>query len=507
LGQALVAELWVLLELEPGELHSLVLAPAGGTVSTARFEERRSVVDPQLEVELGESGIDLFRLGEWTVGGDDFLAPFITYRVGDRDAGEARTFFAEPFVREALEGERTDDLGRARLSTRIPFETPEGETAVRLRVDLTLPAGFPWLIADVDVRYPYTAKQDLLHTSQQKLRRYLDLRWIEVGPFPLTARLVGTREEPLVVWKHNFLDTTAAFALDYGQINPRNAELDAFNHQITAGWVALSDGEHGLLVADCADVRTSFAFAPMRLRERDGRQVVSLNPFGTYHGRQLAYDHLGGNGVGTEFAILGSSALRPSGPSYNGERERFSLLIAPYAGDAPPARLRADAEAFFHPPAAVVVTAQGTYLPRDLRAIAGARRLAIEREQTGPLPPPLALLASPGDGAIDVVWDEPRDPRASGYEIQWRKPGEAAWSRKVLGSVDRTRLDGLGNGDRYEVRIRGLAGEVASSWNRAAVVEVGPVEKVDLVGVAAEAPLTLLLRSFWYGLVHAVTTP
>lgn len=55
------------------------------------------------------------------------------------------------------------------------------------------------LSADVEVTYPYTTKRDLLHTTQQKLRRYIDLRWIEVGPFPMTPRLDGTREDPLVV--------------------------------------------------------------------------------------------------------------------------------------------------------------------------------------------------------------------------------------------------------------------------------------------------------------------
>ena len=30
--------------------------------------------------------------------------------------------------------------------------------------------------------------------------------------------------------------------LNYAEINPRNAEIDAFNHQVTAGWVAVSDG-------------------------------------------------------------------------------------------------------------------------------------------------------------------------------------------------------------------------------------------------------------------------
>jgi hypothetical protein len=507
LGEALAAELWVLLELEPGEFRALVLGPSDGPVSTAPPADGRLLTNPHLEVELGDTGIASLRLGEWVVGGDDFLAPFLTYRAGEEDPADARTFFAETFRREELEGERTDGLARARLSTRIPFETPDGEAAARLQVDLTLPAGSPWLIADVDVSYPYTAKRDLLHTTQQKLRRYMDLRWIEVGPFPLTPHLDGTRDDPLVVWKHNFLDETASYRLNYGQINPRNAELDAFNHQITAGWVALSDGEHGFLAADRADLRTSFAFAPMRLRERDGRQVVSLNPFGTYHGRQLDYAHLGGNGVGTEFATLSSSAVRPNGPSYNGAHERFSLLLAPYAGDSPPARLHRDADAFFHPPAVVILTERGTHLPTDLQAAVAARRLAIARERTGSPPAPLAFLANPSDGAVDLVWDEPRDARLTGYEIQWRVQGEAEWRRQLVGRIDRSRVDGLANGECYAFRIRALAGDQSSSWTDAAVVEVGPVEMVNVVSAAGDAPLSLLLRTFWYGLVHLVTTP
>jgi hypothetical protein len=507
LGEALAAELWVLLELQPGQLRTLVLTPSDGPVSSAPTRNERLLTNPHLEVEMGDAGIASLRSGEWLVGEDGFLAPFLTYRAGDEDPRDARPSFAEPFRREALEGERTGGLARARLSTRIPFATPDGEAAARLRVDLTLPAGSPWLIADVDVSYPYTAKRDLLHTSQQKLRRYIDLRWIEVGPFPLTPRLDGTREDPLVVWKQNFLDTTASYPLNYGQINPRNAELDAFNHQITAGWVALSDGEHGFLIADRADVRTSFAFAPMRLRERDGRQVVSLNPFGTYHGRQLAYDHLGGNGVGTEFGTLGSSAVRPNGPSYNGVQERLSLLLAPYAGDAPPARLRADAQAFFHPPAALVIRDGTVHLPSDLRADLDARRLASARERTGAPPPPLAFLANPSDGAVDLVWDPPRDARLTGYEIRWRKQGEAQWQRQRIGRVDRRRIDGLANGEPCAFQMRALAGDQESSWTAETVVEVGPVEMVDVVSTARDAPLWLLLRTFWYGLVHVLTTP
>ena len=237
--------------------------------------------------------------------------------------------------------------------------------------------GAPWVVADVKVDYPLTAKRDLLSNMQQKLRRYLDLRWIEVAPFPLRPRLEGTRDAPLRVWKRNWLGVATSFPLDYARINPANAELDAFNHQVTAGWVAVTDGSRGLLVGQSSDVRSSYAFAPMRLREEGGRQELQLNPFGTYHGRQLDYSHMGGTGIGTEFTNLGSNALRPNGPSYNGESERFSLLLAPYAGDEPPAPIQVDAEAFYRPPAVLYTKtlAAGVRVPADVHAIVAAGRL------------------------------------------------------------------------------------------------------------------------------------
>jgi len=175
----------------------------------------------------------------------------------------------------------------------------------------------------------------------QKLRRLIDLRWVEAAPCQMTPRLANHGERPLRVWKHNYLGITAYYDLNYGQINPRNRELDAFNHQVTAGWVAVSNGEHGLLVGEDAETLASMAFCPMRLRVRDGRQVVSLNPFGSYHGRMLDYSHLGGSGVGAALLQAFGGQLNPNGPSFNGQTLRFSLLLAPYAGDEPPAALQA----------------------------------------------------------------------------------------------------------------------------------------------------------------------
>ena len=70
----------------------------------------------------------------------------------------------------------------------------------------TLPDEVGWMVVDVEADYPYTMKEDLLHTPVQKLRRYLDMRWQEAAPFQLHPRLEADRDHPVRVWKHNFLD-------------------------------------------------------------------------------------------------------------------------------------------------------------------------------------------------------------------------------------------------------------------------------------------------------------
>jgi hypothetical protein len=509
-GGLVEAELWFALPLAPAEVRRVALVPAAAWADARAGVAPERLASGALELDLAAgAGIASLRLGDWQVGGADFVEPFVTYRSADVPV----TRPAGPFELLDLEGEQWEGLTRARLRTAIPFETPDGEAEVSLRADLSLLEGAPWIVADVEVAYPYTEKRDLLHTMQQKLRRTLDLRWIEVAPFPLRPRFEATRAEPITIWKHNWLGVSSSYPLDYARINPRNAELDAFNHQVTAGWVAASDGSRGLLLAYDATRRASHAFAPMRLRERDGRQVLQINPFGSYHGRQLDYSHLGGTGVGTAFTTLGSSALRPNAPSYDGETERFSLLLAPYRGDAPPAALRAEAEAFFHPPAVVVLRAPrqvaGARLASDLRAAAGAARLAEARLSRAPLPAPRAFLVNPTEGAVDLVWDEPRDVRVEGYDVEWRAADAAgdAWQRAAIGRGRRHRVDGLPDGSAWAFRVRARGAGLEGPWSPVLEATVGPVEKMDTLSAVEGAPFSLLLRTFYYGLVHALTTP
>lgn len=502
------AELWLPVRLEPGQGLDLVVRPA--TAWSAPPEASPDLLDNgKVQVRLDDvRGITSLRAGGVELASPDFLAPFLSYRTG----GKPEVYPARGWRRIPLTGERHGGLVRVRMDTRIPFRTPDGPADAAIRVDLTLPDGAPWLVADVTAAWPLTRKRDLRSNMQQKLRRYLDLRWLEVAPFALTPRLDGTREEPLRVWKHNWLGVTSSFPLDYARIDPANAELDSFNHQVTAGWVAVSDGRQGLLLGESTDQATSYAFAPMRLRERDGRQVLQVNPFGTYTGRQLDYSHLGGTGIGTEFGILGSNALRPNGPSFNGETQAFSLLLAPYAGDEPPDELRTDAQAFYRPPAVVYTRTppglEDVRVREDvLRRVAAARAAQIAASEE-PAPTPQAFLVNPSEGAVDVVWDEPRGVRVDAYALEWRPVGEKEWHGvEIPAPARRHRLEGLADGTTYAFRLRARGAGEPSAWTQVEEVRVGPVEEQGMIGEAAGASLWLMLRTFGWGVVNVLTTP
>jgi len=345
---------------------------------------------------------------------------------------------------------------------------------------------------------------------QQKLRRYLDLRWIEVAPCQLVPRILAPAEQPLRIWKHNYLGVTSSYDLDYGRINPRNKDLASFNHQVTAGWVAVDNGETGLLLAESAEGLTSMAFCPMRLREQDGMQHLSLNPFGSYYGRQLDYSHMGGNGVGTELARLGSAALKPNGPSFNGQVERFSLLLAPYAGNEPPSTLQDDAEAFFYPCGVVYLrTPPGVeaVLPDELHDLIAARKKEQRMMSTAVLPPPTAFLANASDAAADLVWDPPADERIAGYELRWRRAGEEQWRARTIPAGHRVHIPGLENGAHYTFQLRAVGQGRESAWTEPVQCVPGPELKRGsaLTFLKGVSPPTLL-RLVYYSLLHGWRT-
>ncbi len=228
----------------------------------------------------------------------------------------------------------------------------KGEPA-RLQVtrEFMLTAELPYLYVRSQVTYPHTRSNHYNRNTARQLEQIYDGNWREVMPSELRPALLGSPDAPLRVWKHNYVDHVSYYDLNYGTFS-QNADVDSFNNHVTHAWVAVSDREKGLLVAQTADVNACFAFCPMRLRSTPHGSRVLLNPFGSYHGKQLKYA-AAFSGLGRFAALQMAGTLAPYAPSYNGHTEHIDLLLAPYAGDCPPESIRYDAEAFAYPYAVV----------------------------------------------------------------------------------------------------------------------------------------------------------
>jgi hypothetical protein len=271
---------------------------------------------------------------------------------------------------------------------------------------------------------------------------------------------------------------------------------------VTNGWVAVSDGRRGLLLGQDASVLASMAFCAMRLRERNGRQVISLNPFGSYYGRMMDYRHLGGNGIGACLLTAFSGALKPNGPSYNGRRLRFSLMIAPYEGDQPPAGLQAEAGLHFYPPEVVIHRSPpgvAADVADDIRHIWEAEERSQRIAAQTVIQPPMAFVCNPLPGGVVLVWDEPRHGLITGYEAAWRPAGEGEWCTMRIGTETRLPIEGLQDGQPYLFKVRALCetsnGEIRySAWTEEQKGIPGAVQSHSLLAGIRRLPIGAFVR-------------
>jgi hypothetical protein len=483
-------ELRFVADLDPATVKRYQVRPASFSSALAPVTR---LCNEWLEIEFCEqSGIRSFTYNGSEVGGREFLQPFVTYRTKKKPV----MYPAARWELLPLTGEQWDGLQRVRMRAWLPMHTPHGEYMNEFTYTFTLFDDLPHLYVDVEARYAATPPSDTIHTMTQKLRRLMDLRWEEVAPFQIHPAFTAPAARPLRIWKHNYLGITAYYDLNYGQINPQNRNLDAFNHQVTAGWVAVSAGECGLLIGENAELLASMAFCPMRLREREGVQHLWLNPFGSYYGRLASYSHLGASGVGADFLKAFSGFLKPNGPSFNGQTLRFSLLLAPYAGDEPPASLQAEAAAHFYPPGVVfhaVLAGMDALLPADILSAkeSAQHQAAIAALKT--LPAPAAFLANPSHNQVDLVWDPPRDVPVTGYEIAWRSSSEVAWHTTAIQPANRWQVTGLEDGQETIFKLRAACGQCLSEWTGEQVCIPGAVTGSGL-GNLTTLPLRSLFR-------------
>ena len=225
----------------------------------------------------------------------------------------------------------------------------KGSHTASFERDIMLAAGLPYLYITTRVIYPRTPDRGYDRGKAARLQQAWDNDWQEVWPCEIRPALSGGLRHPLRVWKHNYCDHVSSYDLDYARFS-KNDELDSANNHITHGWVAVSDGERGLLVATSADVSAGMAYCPLRTRREDRALRVRLNPFGTYWGKQYRYA-TADTGLGKLLATTFSASdhIKSYAPSYNGRMQELSLLIAPYCGDEPPDSVRYAAEAFAYP--------------------------------------------------------------------------------------------------------------------------------------------------------------
>ena len=473
-------------DLKPGLPYRVRFHPSAASPSPSL----RHLKNKWLEVKFSEAhGIESFHFNGAPVGGIDFLNPFVTY--------EKKTYFTTGYEFEDLSRETWDGLQRVRMKASIPMQTSEGEFTSELTYTFTLYEELPCLLVDVEARYAATPKRQVIHNLTQKLRRLMDLRWIETAPFQLTPAMHAPAERPLRVWKHNYMGITSFYDLDYGMVNLKNSSLDSFNHQVTAGWVAVSNGSQGLLIGEDAQMLSSMAFCPMCLREKNGQQSISLNPFGSYYGKQLDYSHLGGNGNGTVIMQAFSGALQPNGPSFNGETLRFSLMLAPYEGDEPPQELQTLAAAHFYSPGAIVHSAlpeMNAITTRDIdHFISSEKERAALQKETSP-GMPAAILVNPSSQAVDLVWDPPRSEAITGYEIQWKTAAETEWHVVTLEPCTRWHLNGLEDGKLVQFRIRSMRGTKYSVWAPEQTCKPGAVTGSSVASMLGRIPIWGLTR-------------
>ncbi len=188
----------------------------------------------------------------------------------------------------------------------------------------------PYIFAEVQAHYPKTPDYKADKRKVKNLKRKWDSRWRQIAPLEIAPAFRGEEKKPIEIIKHNFFGDISSYKLDYGYFS-ENKELDAIKNAITASWVAARGREGGILLAQSVTSDNNFAFAGMRLRKDGQKDKLTLNPFGTYFGRQLHYPTRRHELVG-KVAVKMAAQYSPLAPSFAGERQRFSLMIAPFEG-------------------------------------------------------------------------------------------------------------------------------------------------------------------------------
>lgn len=220
----------------------------------------------------------------------------------------------------------------------------EKEHKVQVQKVLKLYLELPYLFVAVSMKIPEIkgetkniGKSD--GTSYFVEEQYQE-KWQEIIPCEIRANILGL-DEPLKIWKRNFLGVVDYFTLNMKEVDAKNADIDCLVANISDGWMSLSNKEKGLLVGFNSLKASNFAFSPIKIKDKGfgdlaiRGQQVRINPFGTYYGKLLHY-WSEGNEHAQKIVTKLIGTNESTAPTFSGKTVSFDLIISPYLADSPP---------------------------------------------------------------------------------------------------------------------------------------------------------------------------
>ncbi len=250
------------------------------------------------------------------IGEKDFLKSFITY-------GKEKYSFKKTLVSALDCGGKCKGLSIGG-EIHLPGEITSGE----FRYDFFTTEFSDGVYVKTYVKYPYTPELTSISTENSALGRYSDMDWKETAPFEITPHFEGDTS----VVKRNFMGDISSFRTQsFPECDEKNKSIDSFNHQLTGGFVGITDGSVGLAVSNARQVLSSMAHCPMRLEED---KTTRMNPFGTYYGKQRHHFGRAKDQILNTYNFVAAQG-KPLAPSYNGNSETAITGLFAFEGKEP----------------------------------------------------------------------------------------------------------------------------------------------------------------------------
>lgn len=475
-GDKLKGELWFIGDTAQ---YSLIHDEKNGH-TPKKYKTVGKHIGKNVELLLGErEGIQHFKYNNELLGDEHFMQPFLTYRERERN-GPRSTPIDRTRVKKAkryefleLYDEIWGPFKRGLLQTDIKFNSLGFRQKARGHYYFTTHPELEGIVVDVKVQYPFTLIDPVVEKDvERRYFRHVDWHWKEVAPFEIRPRFKASAKKPFKILKENYMGVEGAYFLNFGDYNKKNEEFDSLNNHVTAHYFGFSNGEYGLAISKDNKERSSFAFAPIRLRKNDkNKHMIRINPFGSYFGDQFDYSHLGGSQLGTLGALKNAPYIDSNAPTFNGKRVEFRLLLKPFKGDHLKKEQKEELVSFSDGSKTLMLRNPyaSTLSPLQFEDYIEDTYSQYRSEKLTELPKPYALAPNAKDKKVYLVWEYPFpkygvekfqvDVREKSFGKTWQILRQEDSKNNYL------MIENLENGKSYEFRVRAIGNGLASDYS------------------------------------------